>query len=53
MEVLTVHDQAFYIDGGDCVIRVDNVLFKVSDPIFCFILPLHCSAAKFLAAWAR
>lgn len=51
MEAPTVHDQDFYIGGADCVILVDNTLFKVSDVIFCFILPPHRSAGKSLTAW--
>lgn len=30
VEELTIHDGEFYIDSADCVIRVDNTLFKVS-----------------------
>ncbi|KAI1793330.1 hypothetical protein LXA43DRAFT_238292 [Ganoderma leucocontextum] len=31
MEEPTVRDGEFYIDSADCVIRVDNTLFRVSD----------------------
>ena len=33
MEEATVRDGEFYIDGADCVIRVDNTLFRVSLPL--------------------
>lgn len=46
-----VHDQDFYIGGADCVIRVENTLFNVSDVILCFILLVHRFAAKSLAPW--
>lgn len=31
MEEPTVHDEEFYIDTADCVVRVENMLFKVRD----------------------
>lgn len=44
----TVHDGEFYIDGADCVIRVDDTLFKVMQiiPIACSTLRLRHSASR-------
>ena len=34
MEELVVRDGQFYIYSADCVIRVDNTLFRVSDTAY-------------------
>ena len=41
MEEPTVRDGEFYIDNADCVIRVDNTLFRVS------VMPLIASSPSF------
>lgn len=49
MDKPTVRDAEFYIEGADCIIRVDNTLFKVSDPAYsaaCSVPPLRRSPAK-------
>ena len=40
-EDLTTRDAQFYIADADCVIRVENTLFRVSDATFCSILLLR------------
>lgn len=39
IEEPVVRDGEYYIDSADCVILVENTLFKVSDANSCTVLP--------------
>ena len=54
MEELAVRDREYYIENADCVIRVDNTIFKVRDynfpVLFCYGIALQPSLWR---PWCR